>query len=164
VGKGSRFAVSVPLVAARAEVAELPASVRAPIDISNGKLVVVIDDDELVLDGMGGLFRSWGCRVVTGGSYTAALSGLAEHEHPPDLIISDFRLPDGKTGIDAIERMRSEFSTQIPAFLISGDTNSEPLREARAGGYDLLHKPVDPMTLRAMLSHLLKKVQVARAQ
>jgi signal transduction histidine kinase/CheY-like chemotaxis protein len=164
VGKGSRFAVSVPLVAARAEVAELPASVRAPIDISNGKLVVVIDDDELVLDGMGGLFRSWGCRVVTGGSYTAALSGLAEHEHPPDLIISDFRLPDGKTGIDAIERMRSEFSTQIPAFLISGDTNSEPLREARAGGYDLLHKPVDPMTLRAMLSHLLKKVQFARAQ
>ena len=31
-----------------------------------GKLVVVIDNDPLVLDGMGGLLRSWGCQVVTG--------------------------------------------------------------------------------------------------
>jgi signal transduction histidine kinase len=164
LGKGSRFTVAVPLVAARAEAAELPALVRAPVDSSSGKLVVVIDDDPLVLDGMGGLFRSWGCRVVTGGTYGAALNALAEYERQPDLIISDYRLPDGKTGIDAIERMRSAFCTQIPAFLISGDTNPEPLREARAGGYNLLHKPVDPMTLRAMLSHLLKKVQVANAE
>ena len=45
----------------------------------------------------------------------------------------------------------------IPAFLISGDTDPERLRDARAGGYHLLHKPVRPMALRAMVSQLLKQ-------
>jgi CheY-like chemotaxis protein len=120
----------------------------------------VVDDDPLVLDGMGGLFRSWGCRVVTAGTDAAAISGLAQHDHPPDLIISDYCLADGTTGIDVIARLRSAFSAEIPAFLISGDTNPEPLREARANGYHLLHKPVDPMTLRAMLNRMLKQAAI----
>jgi CheY-like chemotaxis protein len=124
-------------------------------DISADKLVVVVDDDPLVLDGMGSLFRNWGCRVITASSDAAALANLAERV--PDLIISDYRLADGTTGIDVIARLRSAFATPIPAFLISGDTNPEPLHEARANGYHLLHKPVDPMTLRAMLHRMLRQ-------
>src|SRR5258708_30860103 len=45
----------------------------------------------------------------------------------------------------------------VPAFLISGDTAPERLREARASGYYLLHKPVLPITLRATISQLLKR-------
>ncbi|MEA2905949.1 MAG: hypothetical protein QOI12_3336 [Alphaproteobacteria bacterium] len=163
VGKGSRFTVVVPWVPAQARVAESPAAARSTLDRSVGKLIVVIDDDPPVLDGMGGLLRSWGCRVVTGGTGAAALTALAEHNQPPDLIISDYRLPDGKTGIEAIERVRSEFGIPIPAFVISGDTHPEPLRDARAGGYHLLHKPVDPMTLRAMVNRMLKRETVAGA-
>jgi signal transduction histidine kinase len=164
VGKGSRFTVVVPTVPARPEVVELPAPGRVVPDICAGKLLVVIDDDPLVLVGMGGLFRSWGCRVVTGETESAALNGLTGHKHPPDLIISDYHLPEGKSGIGAIERVRSAFCTPIPAFLITGDTNPEALREARANGYHLLHKPVPPMALRAMLNQILRKEQVARAQ
>jgi signal transduction histidine kinase/CheY-like chemotaxis protein len=160
LGKGSRFTVAVPMVAARAEVVALPAPIRAPLDISQGKVVVVIDDDPLVLDGMRGLLRSWGCYIVTGASAGAALTGLAAHDHPPDLIISDYRLPDGNTGIEAIERLRSAFASPIPAFLISGDISPERLREARASGYHLQHKPVDPMLLRAMFNQLLRNGRV----
>jgi signal transduction histidine kinase/CheY-like chemotaxis protein len=156
-GRGSRFSVTVPSVAARAEGVQLRVPLQAQLDISRGKLVVVIDDDPLVLDGMRGLFRSWGCRVVTGATGSVALTGLAEHDHQPDLIISDYHLPDGKTGIEVIERLRSAFGSPIPAFLISGDINPERLREARAKGYHLQHKPVDPMMLRAMFSQLVKK-------
>ena len=60
------------------------------------------------------------------------------------------------TGFEMIERLRSMFGAQIPAFLISGDTTPERLREASASGYYLLHKPVLPMTLRSVLSQLLK--------
>jgi CheY-like chemotaxis protein len=148
------------MVAARAEVVALPAPIRAPLDISQGKVVVVIDDDPLVLDGMRGLLRSWGCYIVTGASAGAALTGLAAHDHPPDLIISDYRLPDGNTGIEAIERLRSAFASPIPAFLISGDISPERLREARASGYHLQHKPVDPMLLRAMFNQLLRNGRV----
>ena len=160
-GKGSRFSVSVPIVAKRlpARAPVPPATITDPV---SGKLVVVIDDDALVLDGMRGLLRSWGCEVVTEVSENGALARLAELGQQPDLIISDHRLADGKTGIEAIDRLRGTLGIAIPAFLISGDTGPERLREARASGYHLLHKPVTPMKLRAMLNRFLKVRRDAR--
>ncbi len=156
VGKGSRFTVGAPLVPRQATAPESAAPIQTALDASNGKLVVVIDDDPLVLEGMGGLLRSWGCRVVSGGSIAATLANLDGQDQPPDLIISDYRLAEGQTGIAAIEQLRSRFGAPISAFLISGDTNPEPQREARASGYHLLHKPLDPMMLRAMITQMLK--------
>ncbi len=154
-GKGSRFSISVPVVAAqRAEEAAGPAGRFA--DQARGKLILVIDDDALVLDGMRGILRSWGCDVVTAGSYSSARAGLTEERRRPDLIISDYRLADGKTGIETIERLRAALQSDVPAFLISGDTGPERLREASTSGYHLLHKPVTPMTLRTTLNRLLK--------
>jgi CheY-like chemotaxis protein len=72
------------------------------------------------------------------------------------LIISDYRLEDGRTGFEVIEYLRAAIGAQIPAFLISGDTAPERLREASASGHYLLHKPVLPMTLRSVVSQLLK--------
>jgi CheY-like chemotaxis protein len=116
----------------------------------------VVDDDALVLEGMRGVLTSWGCRVVTASSDSAALASLLECQRPPDLIISDYRLAGGRTGFEAIERLRSAFGAQVPAFLISGDTAPERLREASASGFHLLHKPVLPITLRATVNQLLK--------
>ncbi len=99
-----------------------------------------------------------------GASDNAALTNLEAHDEPPDLIISDYRLQDGKTGIDVIKTLRSRFCIQIPAFLISGDTNPEPLHEARNNGYHLLHKPVDPMALRAMLNRMVGRNGASRQQ
>jgi len=124
-------------------------------DRTNGKLIVVIDDDPLVLDSTCGLLRSWGCSVVAA-SGSGALASLLDQQRPPDLIISDFRLSNGKTGIEAITELRSAFPNTIPAFLVSGDTSPAPLHEAQASGFHLLHKPVDPMRLRAMLNRMLK--------
>ena len=87
----------------------------------------------------------------------AALKGLGVRGPAPDLVISDYRLSNGQTGIEAIEQLRREFGNAIPAFLISGDTHSEPLHQARANGLHLLHKPVDPMTLRAMVNGMVRK-------
>ena len=129
--------------------------VYASHDRTNGKLIVVIDDDPLVLDSTCGLLRSWGCSVV-GTSGSSALPCLLDRQRPPDLIISDFRLADGKTGIESIAELRSALSQSIPAFLVSGDTSPAPLHEAQASGFHLLHKPVDPMRLRAMLNRMLK--------
>jgi two-component system, sensor histidine kinase len=151
--RGSRFVISVPLTTPL-KLAEHPPTVA--VDQAMGKSVVVIDDDALVLDGMRGVLKSWGCSVVTATSEALALAVLSKGERPPDIIISDYRLSDGKTGFDVIERIRRAFGTPIPAFLISGDTAPERLREARASGYYLLHKPVLPITLRAVVSQLLK--------
>jgi len=161
-GKGSRFSVSVPLAASRPQLADARVPPAAIADSARGKLIVVIDDDALVLAGMRGILQSWGCHVVAAASADAALEQLTQQNEQPDLIISDYRLADGKTGIGAIERMRDALGVPIPAFLISGDTAPERLRDASASGYHLLHKPVPPMKLRAMLNRLLKTRDASR--
>src|SRR5947208_1675818 len=115
---------------------------------ANAKLVVVIDDDPLVLEATGGLLRSWGCQVVTGETYDEALGRLAEIGRRPDLIVCDYRLPQGTTGVDAIAGLRSAF--EIPALLISADASSPPGEDAFSS-YNLLHKPVDAARFRAAL-------------
>jgi CheY-like chemotaxis protein len=104
--------------------------------------------------------RSWGCQVIAEDTDSKALKALTGWDQPPDLIISDYHLADGMTGPETIERLRSALSAQIPAFLISGDTDSEPLRQAKAKGYHLLHKPVDPMALRAMFNQATRRAPV----
>jgi signal transduction histidine kinase/DNA-binding NarL/FixJ family response regulator len=159
VGRGSRFSVSVPSApagTARAQALDAP---RALVDSEQGKLVMVIDDDELVRDSTRGLLKSWGCLVVTAESEDAAMAKLAGRSRRPDLIISDYHLAHGKAGFELIDRLRHVCGAQIPAFLVSGDTAPERLREASASGYYLLHKPVLPITLRSVVSQLLKNQQ-----
>ena len=163
VGKGSCFAVAVPVATAPARTVEVPDAREPRLDAFKGKLIVVIDDDAMVLGSTGGLLRSWGCRVVTAGSGDAALAGLAEHDCAPDLIISDYHLSDGETGMEAIAHLRAALNTSIPAFLISGDTDAELLRAARVARYHLLRKPVRPMALRNMLRRYLREHAVADA-
>ena len=164
VGKGSRFSIEIPVADSGALALARPTAAQSRIDISSGKLVAVIDDDPMVLEGMGGLLRSWGCRVVTGASDEDVLAGLAKYEHPPDVIISDYQLRGGRTGVQAIARLCEMHSAPIAAFLMSGDTNPEPLQDAQKNGYVLLHKPVDPMALRATFTQVITKRRPAPAE
>ena len=155
VGRGSRFSVSVPAAEARGTAAvpvEPPAAAADPLP---GKLVVVIDDDELVLESMGGLLRQWGCRVVTATSGAAAVARVEQSAARPDVVVSDYRLARGETGVQAITRLAEAAGSAVPAFLMTGDMNPERLRDAAASGYHLLHKPIAAMALRAMLHSLL---------
>jgi signal transduction histidine kinase/CheY-like chemotaxis protein len=161
VDKGSRFSVTVPVVTARAQFAE-PQRAQIAIDAPRGKLVIVIDDDALVLDSMSGLLRNWGCRVVAAATPDEALADLGPEERP-DLIICDYRLANGQSGIAAIVDLRNAYGAPVPAFLMSGDTAPERLREARESGHHLLHKPLRAMALRAMINRLLKSSGVAGA-
>jgi signal transduction histidine kinase len=153
-GKGSRFAILVPLVSAHATDAVTASAASIPGRLA-GKLIVVIDDDPLVVEGMRGILHSWGCHVVAATSSQTALAQLATERGPPDLIVSDYHLADGQTGIAAVSQLRSALGASVPAFFISGDTSPDRLHYARASGYHLLHKPVSPITLRAMISGLL---------
>jgi CheY-like chemotaxis protein len=93
--------------------------------------------------------------VLTAPCAKAAVEQLAQTPALPDLIISDYRLADGQTGIEAISSVCHTLGCAVPAFLISGDTAPERLRDATASGYRLLHKPITPMALRAMLNRML---------
>jgi signal transduction histidine kinase/CheY-like chemotaxis protein len=154
VGKGSCFSIEVPHGVA-------PPTAAAPTVLSElahesdaDGLVLVVDDDPMVVEAMSSLLRNWGYGVVTAGSPDGAVAILTTQARKPDLIIADFHLSGGKTGIETIERVRAAFGAEIPAFLISGDTSPERLQQSRVSGYMLLHKPVNPMTLRSLMVRL----------
>jgi signal transduction histidine kinase len=152
-GRGSRFSVLVSLAIAERREAGRPASVPT-IDRLRDRSIVVIDDDVLVLEGMRGMLEGWGCRVVAASSHAEALAELTERALRPDLIISDYHLSGRELGIGAVKALSDAFGA-IPSFFISGDTSGQRLREAKASGYRLLHKPISPMTLRAIVSRFL---------
>ncbi len=158
VGRGSVFAITVPTAPANKKAVEVAVVRRPQPSIPSDKLVLVIDDDPLVREGMGGIFRKWGCQVVTATGDSDALKVATEQDKRPDLIISDYYLPNSRNGIDTIEWLRGQWSADIPAFLISGDTDPATLHEAKAKGFFLLHKPVNPMALRAMFNQAIKPV------
>jgi signal transduction histidine kinase/CheY-like chemotaxis protein len=162
LGRGSRFSVSVPATAQLPSVAE-ESIASAIVDPAHGKLVLVIDDDPLVVEAMSGILRSWGCKVLCTNSEEAALFSVTAQRQRPDLIIADYRLAGRRTGIQAIAAVRSAVGLSIPAFLISGDTAPDRLRDARKNGFHLLHKPVPAMRLRAILNQLLRSRDIPLA-
>ena len=158
-GKGSRFSVTLPISTESGESRSASGTRSARGDVLTGKLVVVIDDDPLVLEGTRGLLTTWGCRVVVALSRLEVKSLL--DNTVPDLIISDLHLSGGETGVEAIDGLHQEFDKAIPAFIITGDISVGQIGKVGANGYPLLHKPVTPMALRAMMLALLQNYAAA---
>jgi CheY-like chemotaxis protein len=154
-GKGSRFTIEVPLADAE-RVQSISATVEQKVpNLLRGKLIVVIDDEASVRMGMQSLLESWGCKCVTAMDAAEALNALGERL--PDFILADLRLKGDDTGIDAIRVLRSYLGESIPAVLISGDTATEQLRKVSAAGLTIMHKPLKPVRLRALLNHEFAK-------
>ncbi|MDR3396243.1 MAG: ATP-binding protein, partial [Pandoraea sp.] len=163
-GRGSLFALTIPLADVRA--ARQPAD-PAPVACvlppraaaSQGPLVCVIEDDTENLNGLCLLLDAWGYRTVGGSSGDEIVRAAVAADVKPALIVSDFRLRDHETGIDAIDRLHEEFADDtIPAILVSGDTDPRRLVEASARAWPLLHKPVDALLLRRTVEHALSAV------
>jgi CheY-like chemotaxis protein len=153
LGRGSCFSIEVPLCASQPRRAAPVGRLDAAEHEAGEGIVLIVDDDPMVLQAMRGLLESWGYRTIPGGSHEAVAAYVADGPRP-DLVIADFHLSGGRTGIDTIAHVRAAFGADIPAFLISGDTSPERLQQARAQGYTLLHKPVSPMTLRSLVVKL----------
>jgi len=118
------------------------------------KCVLVVDDEFAVREGMRALLTGWGCEVLAADSLADALQRIGEHARRPDMIIADYRLREGATGVDVIKELHAEFGRDIPALLITGDTGADRLRDVRESGYPQLHKPVPPAKLRDVLNSI----------
>lgn len=153
IGRGSCFEVKMAL-SDEAALAE-DSVAAAPGALAERSLIVVIDDEASIREAMERLLAGWGHDVIAAGSGDEAVARLASHPTRPDLIVSDYRLRDGETGTEVIERLRSEFNETIPALIITGDTAPDRLIEARTSGLVLLHKPVPNGKLRAAMRNLM---------
>ncbi|MDD4912240.1 MAG: ATP-binding protein [Sideroxydans sp.] len=155
--RGSIFAVQVPRVPNVHELLAAECGVRPEANTVSdeyaGLRVLVVDDDELVRNGTAGLLTSWGCQISMAGSLAEGRQ-LSVGAHF-DLVVSDYRLPDGD-GLELADSIKQQDERKPAFILISGDTSPEILQKVIAQGLHLLHKPVRPAKLRSMVSFVLK--------
>jgi signal transduction histidine kinase/CheY-like chemotaxis protein len=154
--RGSMFAFELPLGTASAARPRPPV---APLRVASlrGVFALVVDDDEAARAGTCGLLESWGCLTLAAADGVEAIAQLRAHDRPPDLIVCDYQLTDRENGLEAISRIRVAVGEDVPAIIITADTAAEVASAAQAAGIPLLHKPVSPVKLRALLAQVFAR-------
>ncbi|MGE3158027.1 MAG: NahK/ErcS family hybrid sensor histidine kinase/response regulator, partial [Xanthobacteraceae bacterium] len=151
LGRGSSFAVDVPVAPALPS-SRQPRIVRDADRVQlSGIVVLCIDNDLAILDGMETLLGGWGCRVLKAADMASAAAAIVEAKASPDGLLVDYHLDQGN-GIEAIVELRRRFGPDLTAILITADRSPRVREEARAHGVQVLNKPVRPAALRALLT------------
>jgi len=150
-GRGAAFGVLLPC---RAPLAVRPASVMSTGfgGQITGTVALCVDNEPAVLDGMEALLQGWGCEVIKADGAKTAVRLLNRGNIQPDIVLVDYHLDDGATGLEAIGILRNAVHMDLPAVVITADHSPEVQRELRQREIALLRKPVKAAALRALMT------------
>jgi CheY-like chemotaxis protein len=148
-GVGSTFSFEVP-IGSNTNLAQPFVITHSQYDL-NGMVVALVEDDQDIREQTVDLMEQWGCKVIAGEFAEDVMRKLDIAVWRPDVLVCDYRLPHGMTAIHVIKRMRELWGSALPAVVLTGDTASETLHEIHDSGAILLHKPIAPIRLRAMM-------------
>jgi Na+/proline symporter/signal transduction histidine kinase/ActR/RegA family two-component response regulator len=162
LGTGSCFEAVVPRGNdARTGSVAVPAEERRPATAIDGQYIVCIDNALDILDGMRGLLERWGARPLTASSQQEALAEMerlwSQHNQVPALLLVDYHLDNKVTGLDVIAALRAASGTEMPAAILTADHSAQISELVREAGHALLHKPIKPAALRALISRILSR-------
>ncbi len=150
ISKGSMFSIAVRQVEsvykANVEVTDLSEHIQP-----TNKLVLIIDDEESIREGLTRILELWEYQVIAAVDVDDAIAQLKAQAQKPNVIISDYRLKENKTGVDAITTLHEQYGAEIPALLITGDMMQDRLIDMKKSNVQVLFKPVPPMKLRSFL-------------
>ncbi|MPZ38479.1 MAG: response regulator [Rhizobiales bacterium] len=160
IERGSHFSIEVP----QASTVPLRQPRRTAAEVDRKQLndieVVCIDNDAAILNGMEMVLTGWGCRVLKAPDLAAAITSLDQTGFTPRALLVDYHL-DQSNGIEAIAELRKRYGADITAILITADRSPDVREAAQRHGVVLLHKPVKPAALRALLTQVRIKGPVA---
>ena len=143
-GRGSRFTLRLPgerlRVSGVVERAVEQAG-EAEMQILAGAYVVVLEDDVDARRAITELLDDWGVLHVSSARLEDLQEELASGLRSPDAVISDFRLPGGRTGAACIEEIRRILGDRIPAVLVTGEADLIAVAAQLPPDTVLLHKP-----------------------
>lgn len=161
--KGSVFDVTVPLATTSSlAVKTEETTLRWRGDLV-GALVLCIDDDREILDGMSSLLGEWGCEVVAVTDEAAARGALQGRGRKPDVVVFDYHLADAANGLTVYERLQREYDLDVAGILISANRTDDVREQAEAVGVHVLNKPLKPAAMRALLSRVLQLQAIKQA-
>ena len=144
LGRGSTFAVEIPLRPGSVPVADEPVRMRSAPDDLKGCYVLAVDDDEATRQVMEVILQAQGARVAVAGDLESAEEIIGAD--PPDVIISDIGLP-GADGFELARRFRAK-CPDVPCIALSGYAGTSDRERARAAGFvSFLAKPTSVSVL-----------------
>lgn len=160
-GRGSAFAVGLPMARWSDLEQPRPFNMR-PVPYGNlrGAIVLCIDNDRSIADGMSTLLTGWHCPVITALDSASAVEKLKASRITPDIIVSDFHL-DRENGLEAIQTITGLCRADIPAIIITADGAPEVRSAIAAAGHAFLQKPLKPAALRALISQMILQRRAA---
>jgi len=154
VGKGSRFSLALP--AGLREAQEAPRQGTEPMGrLPKGQpRILVVEDDASVRNATRMLLKGEGYTVAAVATLSEALEqGTAEP--PLDLLVTDYHLCDGETGMEVISSLREALGVPLRAVLVTGDTSPAMHELPRDPYLRIASKPMRPEELLRLLSELL---------
>jgi len=154
LGRGSTFILMVPLIKTESKANTSRLRVACNIETFNGNRVLIIDDDVLILRSMSSLLTHWGCNVTAVTSGKEACTIILPETPKPDIIIADYKLQDGETGIDAIKMIKRMLNIAVPTLIVTGDTSEATISQIKSNGYTHLNKPIAPAKLRSYMRYI----------
>jgi two-component system, sensor histidine kinase len=158
LGRGTRFSIDLPyaLVASGSQARSDRVLPAVAADLA-GLYVLYVEDDRLVRESAAALFDTIGMRHETFASLAELEAALPGFEREPDVLITDYRLPDGYTAEDVVRATSTAFERTLPLIVVTGEMAS--LDGAWLAGGRVLRKPVAPEQLVASIGALVLPVQ-----
>jgi len=155
MGRGTEFRLTIPL---GDSLKNQPNNTERASNKSNESFkLMVIDDNSMVLEAMEEMLISMDCDTYPAHDILEALEIIEELEELPDLLIVDYQLANYVTGDLAIAQVRKAAKKNIPAIIVTGNTNSALVRKAAESAYRVLNKPVNPHVLLRTISSAIKE-------
>ncbi|MEA3413361.1 MAG: ATP-binding protein [Pseudomonadota bacterium] len=151
LGKGSCFRIEVPVAHGAGKPLEDNETQLSSAHQKNLR-VLLIDDDPAILDSTRLFLEICGFLVDAVTSGPDALARLSLISDYPDIIVTDYLLPDGDTGDQVISRVRSEAGREIPAILVTGDVAGTNPDHPGLENCQIMYKPVDPDDLVRLIN------------
>jgi signal transduction histidine kinase/CheY-like chemotaxis protein len=159
-GGGSVFTVTVPIAKAIDYTAAVTSATPLSKTPMSGALIVCIENDTAILDGMKTLLNAWDAEVIAVADPDAALEAIEAVGGRVTGLLVDYHLDRGN-GVAAIRDIRRRFGEAIPAILITADRSPHVRAAAREENIAVLNKPVKPASLRALLGQWRTQQMVA---
>jgi len=124
VGKGSAFCLILPAGRQRAVTTDggAPATAVAAKQAGRSR-VLLVEDDAAVRDATRFLLKVEGYDVMAAGSLAEALQKVRQVDGI-DLLVTDYHLQDGETGLQVIAALRQEIGSNLRSVLVTGDTST----------------------------------------
>ena len=164
LGVGSVFGIRLPIAGADQFRQMLPVPGCAQDSVLAGAFIVVVDDDQESRFATEAIFKSWRCHVIAGGSGAEVRHELSQHLRQPDLIVADYWLKDGETGLTIIQELRREAEMSIPAIILTADHDVARAVGAKTLDIVFLQKPANALRIRRVVMDLVPQASDVEPQ